>query len=159
VTSTAMITAQFKLGTGLLPRLVEGISDEHTMTRPQEIGNSINFIAGHVAATRSFLAGTLGVEVEYPWAELYEYGAQVSADVDYPSMAEILQVWQALSAKLVAHLDAMTEDDLSAESDYQSPSMEKTNRGAIAFLSFHEAYHLGQIQYLRRLLGYKPLFG
>ncbi|MBU0985337.1 MAG: hypothetical protein KKA42_15800, partial [candidate division Zixibacteria bacterium] len=66
--SSAITTAQFKLGTALLPLLVKGITEEHTMVRPGDIGNSINFIVGHVTATRFSLARTIGLDAQFEWA-------------------------------------------------------------------------------------------
>jgi len=37
------------------------------------------------------------------------------------------------------------------------PQGDETLRGMVAFLVFHEAYHVGQIGYLKKQLGYAPL--
>jgi hypothetical protein len=36
---------------------------------------------------------------------------------------------------------------------------DKTQRGAIVFLNYHETYHVGQMAYLRKWLGYSQLVG
>ena len=48
---------------------------------------------------------------------------------------------------------------MSAPAPRDFPVPDKTIRGAINFLAYHEAYHLGQMGYLRKWLGKDSLRG
>ena len=53
----------------------------------------------------------------------------------------------------------LSEEDLEAEQEYEYPSQEKNLRGALMFMVFHEAVHVGQMMMLRKFFGYDGLVG
>ncbi len=64
-------------------------------------------------------------------------------------MEEILAAFDDSQDTILAALERTTEADLAAS------HAKETVGQRLAFLQFHEAYHIGQIGLLRRLLG-KP---
>jgi hypothetical protein len=54
-------------------------------------------------------------------------------------------------------LDDLGEDGLVAPSPRSLPIPDKTIRGAINFAAFHESYHVGQMAYIRKWLGFPGL--
>ena len=86
-------------------------------------------------------------------------GTEAMASSELPSLDELKKAWEDISTKMNKRLEEVTEDELSKEPPWQPPVDEKTIRGAIAFLSLHESYHVGQMAYIRRLLGYDQLVG
>jgi len=59
----------------------------------------------------------------------------------------------------MARLKVLTDEELSKPAPFPVPAGDKTQRGAIVFLNFHETYHIGQMAYLRKWLGYSQLVG
>jgi len=72
---------------------------------------------------------------------------------------EIAGQWKIVSDVLMDRLNELTEDELDQPSSFNVPAGEQTVRGAVAFLHFHETYHIGQLAYLRKLFGYSQLAG
>jgi len=61
---------------------------------------------------------------------------------------------QATSADLMARFAQLGDDDLAKSAPREFPVRDKTVRGMIAFLVYHEAYHVGQVAYVKKWLGY-----
>jgi uncharacterized damage-inducible protein DinB len=51
----------------------------------------------------------------------------------------------------------LTEEDLLAPPVARVPSTDATLRRAIGYFSLHEAYHVGQMGYVRKWLGRTPI--
>jgi hypothetical protein len=49
--------------------------------------------------------------------------------------------------------------ELSAPCPLPTPSLDKSVRGTVAFLAFHDGYHVGQISYALKILGRPGLVG
>jgi len=64
-----------------------------------------------------------------------------------------------VSARMTAALAAQNAEMLERPSPVQLPAADGTLRGFIAFLSFHETYHVGQAAYLRKWLGFPGMVG
>lgn len=148
-----------QLNTSLLDRMLDGISDEEAFTRPDGKANSAHFILGHLTASRYGMAGLLGNTDEPSWRSLFSRGAEIKDKSAYPSFAELKKAWQDVSEKLHDCLTHVRNEELAAPSDLEFPGVDKTIGGSLAFLHFHEAYHLGQLGYLRRLLGLEGAIG
>ena len=111
-------------------------------------------------SSRSSLAKICGGEdVENPWGKLFARGASVDANISYPEVTQIIELWDGVTAKLMNRLEVLDDEELSKPSPFPVPTGEKSKRGAIAFLNFHETYHIGQMAYLRKWLGYSQLVG
>ena len=157
--SIAQIADQYKLQTGVIDRILNGIPDEHLVTRPDDKANSIHFILGHITATRYSVAQMLGNSEGFAHAELFNRGAKVKDTSDYPSFLEIKAAWDQISLKMPELLAGATEEQLNTAMPFEPPAMENNLRGCLAFMAFHEAYHIGQISYVRRLNGHAGPFG
>jgi uncharacterized damage-inducible protein DinB len=78
---------------------------------------------------------------------------------DYPEVGTLRQAWSAHEKKMRAHLDSLTEADLTRVINYRLLSGQA---GASAFsqmlqhLVNHASYHRGQVTTLLRQLGAKP---
>jgi hypothetical protein len=111
------------------------------------------WIAGHLTFGRCALVNRLGVQRSKPWESLFRRGAPTPDEEEYPDVAEIRAVWASATADLMAGLEALTEAELAAASPWRFPLSDRSIRGAITFLSSHEAYHVGQMSYIRKWLG------
>jgi uncharacterized damage-inducible protein DinB len=77
----------------------------------------------------------------------------------YPELDDILRVWKEATAQLEQRFEELSDAQLSAEAPRNFPVPDKTIRGAINFLAYHEAYHVGQLAYIRKWLGKQSLVG
>jgi hypothetical protein len=152
------VTVQLYGVTGFLyDKALDGLDEKALLSRPAEVTNPIVWIAGHLAYSRAGLARILGAQRELPWPELFARGAKGAAPEAYPDIAEIRAAWNHATTSLMERLEALGEADLAAPSPRSFPIPDKTIRGAITFGAFHESYHVGQMAYLRKWLGFPGL--
>jgi len=150
----------YRLNDMLFAKAFDGVKDEDVAARPMEAGNSLHYIAGHITGARYQLARLLGVGEEFPFGTLFNAKQVTPRDPsEYPPISKIQEAWKHISDKLYARMEAMTEEDLAAKSPLDLPVNDNTLASAIAFLSLHESYHVGQLSYIRRLYGYDGLAG
>jgi hypothetical protein len=120
------------------------------------VGHDPRWIAGHLAVCRRRVQAMLGLPLaDAPWEALFGRGtrpADLPADLD-PQVA--LRAFLDSSPVLAGHWDQVTGADLGKPLGRTLPDGSDTIGGAIRFLAWHEAYHLGQLGLLRRLAG-KP---
>lgn len=77
----------------------------------------------------------------------------------YPDAEELQRAWREVSEKLNAVLPKASADKLSAPVLEGRPALDGTVGGSIALLCFHETFHVGQMSYLRKWLGYGQAVG
>lgn len=155
----APVVDLYQINTTLVPQALDGVKKADLATRPLDKANSIHWIVGHLATSRIGLGGMIGLDVEVPWTELFARGTEAGDSSAYPAIDEITDVWDHVSNGLLSRFGELSEDELLAPSPVKFPVSEETIRGVISFLSLHESYHVGQLAYLRRLLGYDQLVG
>ncbi|MBD3402078.1 DUF1572 domain-containing protein [candidate division GN15 bacterium] len=156
--SVAPLAQLYKFNDAVLDMALQDIRPADQFVRPMEKANSINFIVGHITSTRFVTASLLGQKSEAPWGDIYGRGKRIDPDVAYPDLVELLAAWRQQSVVIGELLEQATEEQLAAEAPFQPPGNPKTILGAVAFLLAHEAIHLGQLSYARRLLGYDRAF-
>jgi len=140
----------------------KGLTDldrESLLKRCGSESNPIIWIAGHLTLSRCGLARLIGLEVDHPWADLFARSAKVTDDLAYPEIGEIISVWDDVSPQLISRLENMTGEQLSSRAGRDFPIADKSLRGAIAFMAWHESYHLGQIAFIRKWLGLGSFVG
>jgi len=120
-------------------------------------GSSIAYLVGHTASSRHGLLKMLGLSQENPFAELFGAGVECGDGNAYPPIAELAARWAALAGKLDAALADLSSERLLAAPAVSYPTPDQTVRGGLAFICWHECYHLGQIGMLRTGLGYPSL--
>ena len=95
ITSVAAI---FELNTDLLLNCLDGLSQGDAQRRLDGGGNSIIFLAAHLADTRHFLLGRLGHPLANPLSR-YLADAQSIEDIgEWPTLDEVRRTWLAVSA-------------------------------------------------------------
>lgn len=149
--------ALYAVNTLLFEKGLEGLSRDQLLMCPSAASNPIFWIAGHLANTRFGLAAMVGRKLHRPWGDMFNRSAARPAEVAYPDLAVIRTAWDEVTATLVARFGEMTDADLSAPSPRPFPLQDGTLRGTIAFFAHHEGYHLGQIAYIRKSLGFPGL--
>ena len=148
----------FTFNSNMVSLALGDLSNEHAIRRSKEgRGNSVTFLVGHVASSRYGMLKMLGVAHANPFAEQFGAGVGCEAGDSYPSVGEMSERWSQLAGTLNRALDSLSEDRLLAAATTSFATPDKTVRGALAFICWHECYHLGQIGMIRTGLGYPSL--
>lgn len=158
----SLVSQSFQLygiSTALVEKALRDFSDEEALQRVEGNSNCMLWLFAHLTAVRCSLAGMLGVRKEVAWREYFGKGSKGDDFGKYPTLAEVRQVWQEITPLLIHALEAATNEQLSAAAPRDFPIPDKTLRGAILFLAYHESYHVGQMSYLRKCLGKDGLVG
>lgn len=143
----------FKANTGQFRKALDGLTREQLFAMPGTDSNPLIWIAGHLTTGRGLLASLLGAEWQDPWAGAFRRGSSSKDVSQFPSAEEILNEWTAVSHRLADAFPKITAEQLSAQAKDGAPSFDGTVGGAVAVLTFHEGYHMGQVTYLRKWLG------
>jgi hypothetical protein len=85
-------------------------------------------------------------------------GAKIGDAKQYPSGPEVAKAMREISPRLHAALARLGVDQLSRPAALPIPGI-KTLRDEPAFFALHDSYHVGQLAYIRKGLGYPALGG
>ena len=155
----APLAGQMDNATNLFRTALVGVNREHFLQRPGPHSNPMVWVAGHLTQFRCRLAAMLGLPRELPWSTLFSTGSVIGDLSTYPQREEIERLWTDVSGELAARLATLNAAELNAPPPPRIASTDGTMAGAIALFAFHEAYHVGQLGYLRRFLGYQSIMG
>jgi uncharacterized damage-inducible protein DinB len=151
------IDGMFKTNTDLVKKATEGIRPDEWFLKPGDDSNHLMWVAGHLVVSRGGALKALGSEWSTPWRSLFVRGAKPAPQDQYPGVEEIRKAWIEVSDKLAASLATVPADVLAKPHD--KPTFDGKVGGFVAFLAFHETYHVGQASYLRKWLGYGQIVG
>ena len=130
-----------------------GLTHADSLLQPAMRGNCLNWVVGHIVATREDVLEIVGQEPLWNEAEKarYVYGSEPIISADDPAIIPL----ERMLADLKTGLQRL-EDGLAEMSEAQlMQTNEKGNTVAerLHFLGWHEGYHAGQTEYLRQLTG------
>src|SRR5580765_6670688 len=145
------------VSTRLFRRALDGADAAMLRHRPEPGSNPMHWIAGHATVVRARFATGLGRPNELPWSEHFRRGGTNDAEAQWPEIETIVAAWDALDPVLQQRLSELTTEDLAAPSN--GVGFDGTVNGMIQLMAFHDAYHVGQLGYLRRLSGLDRLVG
>ena len=128
----------------------ENLTEALALRRPSENSNHSNWVLGHILHCRYMLANMLGLEAVDPFGEIYWTGIE---NREYPTIAEISGHFPKISGKLMDKLSAMDDAELDARPAPDKPCL----TDIVSFFVYHEAYHLGQLGYARKLIGLEAM--
>jgi uncharacterized damage-inducible protein DinB len=151
------IDGMFKTNTGLVKKATEGIPAEQWLLKPGDTSNHLLWIMGHLVWSRGNILRTLGSSWELSWAKQFSRGATCGDPSEYPPMEEIRKAWVDVSDQLATCLATVPAELL--EKPHDKPTYDGKVGGFVAFLAFHETYHVGQVAYLRKWLGHGQVVG
>jgi uncharacterized damage-inducible protein DinB len=155
----SIVANTLKSNTQIFEKSTQGIPAEKWLAKPSDDSNHLLWIVGHVVVHRALIPKLLGREWSAPWEKLFVRGAKSAAPELLPSVDEIKRAWAEVAELLTASLAVATAEVVAQPKKEKMPSFDDTLGGSIAFLSFHETYHLGQMSYLRKWLGYGQVLG
>lgn len=135
----------------------KGLSDELLVAIPPGANNHILWELGHILWIESHVVtwGCAGGErLPKEWEEKFGYGSKVVADIsEYPPFDEIRKALENRQKVTKNYILSLSLDELmSPTANFPE---EKTPSILSVFNHFlpHEAYHVGKISLLRRMLG------
>lgn len=152
------VAHQFRDTTQLYARALNGVGYDALLTRPGIRSNPLLWVAGHLVQQRTRLLGALGPERQTPWDDLFGTGSMIGDFRRYPSVGELDAVWRSATEELMRRLETVTPAILGTPSPQWLRTQDGTVLGALAFAAMHEAYHIGQMGFLRKWLGLDPIF-
>ncbi len=141
----------------VIHRNVEGIGEEEGWWSPEPGGNCLNWIVGHIVATRGGILGALGGKPVWSPEEenAYVRGAPSMREAGAAhSLASILAALDESQSRIASRIAATSEADFAAAPLPDFNAFKAASLGELLVLfHFHESYHAGQTGILRRLLG------
>jgi DinB superfamily len=153
------IQGMFKTNTDIVNKAIADVDPEHWFKNPGDDSNHLMWIMGHLVVHRGQTLKILGVDWDNQWGSLFARGADRLADTAYPSAEEMRATWQEVSDHLAAALQQPSPDMLAKDAPKGPPTFDGKLSGTVAFFAFHDTYHVGQISYLRKWLGYGKTVG
>jgi uncharacterized damage-inducible protein DinB len=132
-----------------------GVSHEESLAQPSPGGNCLNWVVGHIVASRNQTLALLGKEPVWSeeTAKRYLRGTG-PIEGDAEGVVRFEKTLEAFEASQQPILDGLAEiSDAELETMVPWLESEVPKSVALAGLVFHESYHLGQTGLLRRILG------
>ena len=154
----APIAMTFLFNDNLAFRALEGLTQEELWRAPTDRNNAMLWVAGHVVQTRAMVLGQLGAPVDTGWGDLFERGAKVSDARNYPERDEVERVMRDVASRLQTKLASLGNEYLAGPATMQLPNA-TTMADQLAFFALHDSYHVGQMAYIRKSLGYAGIAG
>ncbi len=155
----APLAALYGSSDELFRKALAGLTREQGLARLGDHSNPLLWIAAHLTTTRYGFAQLISLPLERPWGGAFTRGSEVGELSRIPDAAEILAAWDALRSPLATRLRELTDAELDAPAPRNFPTSDKSVLGGMAFLAYHEDYHIGQIALIRKSLGLGGLVG
>ncbi len=136
----------FEMQERIFAQGLEGLTDNDLAQKTAGEANTIGWLAGHLIANRGMLTRDLGGE--YLWEREGEFFKKWEGG-NLPSKESFLKEWYKVSEALREQMKSLTEE----EWDREVADKPVKRLDFAVFLAYHEAYHIGQIGYARRVIG------
>jgi uncharacterized damage-inducible protein DinB len=138
---------------------LNGLSSEQLWHRPTGQNNPMLWIAGHITQTRAVILALTGNPFNTGWSDLFARGSALGDQKTYPSITEIHRLLGQVGEKLYTTLESRDEEQLARPfSGIELPHV-KTAADQLALFVFHDSYHVGQLAYIRKGLGFPAIAG
>jgi len=152
--TTGPLVIVYRFTHASLERNLEGVTDEEALVPASPGGNCANWIVGHLLWSRDGVHTLLGLDRAWPAtmapSDAYRRGSTGFATDRAIPLGELRDALGRSQAVVLAALEQVTADRLLERATETMTVGER-----LAFLGFHEGYHVGQVGALRRALG-KP---
>ena len=153
------VSGIYRANTDIITKAIADVRPEDWFRAPGDDSNHLMWLLGHVVVHRGLVLKTLGSDWNSSWAPLFKRGAERVEEAEYPAVDEMRAAWEQISEQLKAALREPSPDVLTTPAPEGTPSFDKKLSGTVAFLAFHDAYHTGQVSFLRKWLGYGQTVG
>src|SRR5687767_1381443 len=144
-TGVQALNMLFGLNYEVLKKNLAGVTHEESLIQPEGGGNCLNWVLGHILATRDNALQLLHQEPVWgkAEAEIYQRGSEPLRDGSNAQRLEkVVADLGRSQERLIAGLATVSQPDLTAPSP--DKSIADTVGELLFVLQFHEAYHAGQ---------------
>ncbi len=145
----------FRFNTGFYMDALKDITEKGVHNKVTANSNPMIWIAGHITLSRYTVIKLCGESRKSPYEELFIRGSSYQMARKYPSVNELKNEWINTSEIMNTGLMNMDENDLLKDAPFDFPVSENRIINGIAFMFMHESYHIGQLGFIRKALGYK----
>ncbi len=152
------IALLFKINNSLVTKGLEGLSDDEAWHQMEGKANPIAWVVGHVTETRGQLLGLLGAPWDPGWGNRFKRGSERVDRAAYPSVSAIGAKFAETHEAMRAAFGSLTPERLASPTPVSFAGAQ-TVADLLAFFAFHEAYHIGQVGFIRKNLGHSSLAG
>lgn len=148
------LVTQLRFARTELLRVLEGLSAEDAERRLLPM-NSISWMLGHLANHEgSFWLLIAQGDGSYRWLHnMVATGKPAST----PPLADMLAVWQEITAKADPFLDTITADTITTSLDWKGQPYKENLGSMLAHLIYHYFFHIGEAHAARSLMGHQDL--
>lgn len=147
------LKAQFDMHTRWFNSVLSNISEQESETRKPEL-NHLKWIAGHLTNSRLIsLSRIAGLQPDESYKAQFARGAVLDASNNYPSLQQIMSKWNDASVAISEKIAHIPAEVLESKNTAQLPIADDTISGVLTFMMSHEAYHIGQMSVIRKMLG------
>ena len=141
----------------MLHKNVGDLSQEESLAQPEQGGNCLNWVLGHITRTRNMALASMGQKSPYPMADFDPYdertGVPLTRENALP-IDELRRRYQAMQEPLLRAIGGMSPDVLASQPPRNMTGDPNETVGSnLATFAFHESYHVGQTGVLRRVAG------
>lgn len=151
------LNTQFRMNQYIAGRNLDGVTHEESLIRAVETGNHLNWLVGHIVATRCALLPAL--HQESIWNEeqmsIYRRGSSGAVDAGYLPFDEVVRAFHTTQERILEGIASLSEEELAAPAPFSPGGGPETLGSLLTKSTVHEGYHLGQTGILRRVIG-KP---
>ena len=120
------------------------------------------WVVGHLGLADNMFVKRLDADAgdDKDWDEVFWFGSEIYSDSEkYPETDEVLSYCHERRAKLMAAVDAATDDFLLSPTPDEGMFADAPNMAQmLLFIAYHEGIHTGQFTIAHRALGNEPMF-
>lgn len=147
------LVTQYEQQTHFFTKALEGIKEDDRQKTLTDDTNHLAWLAGHIVSCRFMLAQMMGLQVSEPYPTLFANLKGIDLKVGYPPLQSLQKDWPAISEKLTQKLGELSDEALLGK----APMGDGSLMDIVVFFAHHEAYHIGQLGFLRKCLGYQRM--
>ncbi|RYD55543.1 MAG: DinB family protein [Sphingobacteriales bacterium] len=154
-TRTQALLKLFDYHTGFFPKALVGLSEDDMHNRLDTEANHMAWIAGSAVNQRFMMASEFNKTIKQSGEELFKNNQGIKEGTKYPTIAEYLNDWEAITPIAREALIKMDDQKLNSDLDMGGTKMKWYDM--ICFTMYREATLIGQLALWRRLLGHPGL--
>ena len=145
----------FRRNMWVIDRQADGLSHSDSLLQPESRGNCLNYVLGHMMSSRETVMRMLGLEPMMTPEERTRYGSDTDPIAEdgegVVPLARLLELLTTSTERIIESVEKLSPQDL--EMEVQLGQSTATLGQRLEFFGWHEAYHVGQTEYLRQLAG------
>lgn len=156
------LITQFKITSKWFLSILKGIAQHHGSTLITSQANSLEWLAGHLITGRYRNIQRLGITIE-EYQHLHKFidlsippphAITFDHNSIYPSLLDSTGQWEIYSTVFLEKLENSSTAEYNIKIPFTLPFGGDTVGDALHFMVLHESYHLGQMNLIRKALGY-----